>query len=513
MDEEDSVSSFGTPEMMARRDSTGKAIASKPKEKEIPRYLRASTGSCHDICKYGKRQVTLEKPWRSTNRKIFKKGDDDALVETLKPGLLRTKKATTTKKVTPDDDSSSSEMVIKREVVKHQVSGGGVSSGIKKPIPSGDETPVKTMKKKVTSSSSKLNPSPGLGSRSVVDAVKPKVLKKSYSALATSKSKVNSEKVASSSVLKPKVGSKSEDAKMKKATASSRVVLKKVPVTPRASLSPRLRLAGTSSLKKSQSLKTASSSSSIQKLRRVKRSDESNKEINGYPVEEKTLHVVEMETKSKGVSEDDQNQQCVAEPFPPLLQTQSTEKDDECPVSETEEYDYPSGSNEAESVVEEEIGASNGERKPRVRKEGESAEEAARKLHFRRGKVVDADDVGESARKLKFRRGRDLGEDKAQDAQGRRSFKKREDVKDDEEEDEDGEKVVLRHQDVQEKDAQGLLNNVIEETASKLVEARKSKVKALVGAFETVISLQESKPPAANSGMCLEHEQKLTFES
>lgn len=502
---EDSVSSFGTTEMMARRDSTGKAVASKPKEKEIPRYLRASTGSCHDICKYGKKQVTVEKPWRSTNRKIFKKVNDDALVETMKPGSSKTKKVTT-KKVTPDDDGSSEMMMIKREVVKHQV------SGVKKPevliIPSGDETPVK---KKVTSSSSKLKPSPDLGARSV-DAMKPKVLKKSYSALATSKSKVNSEKAASPSVLKPKMGSKSEDAKMKKATASSRVVLKKVPVTPRASLSPRLpmRLAGTSSLKKSQSLKAASSSSSSrpnQKLRRVKRTDESDKQVDGYPVEEKTLHVVEMETKSKAVSEHDQNQQCVAEPFPPLLQPQSTEKDDECPVSETEEYDYPSGSNEAESVIEEEIETSNGEeRKPRVRKEGESAEEAARKLHFRRGKVVDADDVGESARKLKFRRGRDLGEDKAQDAQVRRSFKKREDVKEDEEEDEDGEKVVLRHQDVQEKDAQGLLNNVIEETASKLVEARKSKVKALVGAFETVISLQESKPPA-NSGMCLEHEQ------
>ncbi|PHT29649.1 hypothetical protein CQW23_30761 [Capsicum baccatum] len=51
-------------------------------------------------------------------------------------------------------------------------------------------------------------------------------------------------------------------------------------------------------------------------------------------------------------------------------------------------------------------------------------------------------------------------------------------------------KIVLRRQDVQEKkDVQGLLNNVIEETASKLVETGKSKVKALVGAFETVISL------------------------
>ncbi|CAL5358741.1 unnamed protein product [Camellia sinensis] len=34
-------------------------------------------------------------------------------------------------------------------------------------------------------------------------------------------------------------------------------------------------------------------------------------------------------------------------------------------------------------------------------------------------------------------------------------------------------------------------NDVIEETASKLLEKRKNKVKALVGAFETVISLQE----------------------
>ncbi|CAL5421852.1 unnamed protein product [Camellia sinensis] len=37
-------------------------------------------------------------------------------------------------------------------------------------------------------------------------------------------------------------------------------------------------------------------------------------------------------------------------------------------------------------------------------------------------------------------------------------------------------------------------NDVIEETASKLREERKNKVKALVGAFETVISLQEDTP-------------------
>ncbi|KAM1516694.1 hypothetical protein ACFXTH_015616 [Malus domestica] len=62
------------------------------------------------------------------------------------------------------------------------------------------------------------------------------------------------------------------------------------------------------------------------------------------------------------------------------------------------------------------------------------------------------------------------------------------------------EKVVLRHQGVTgRKDVQKLLNNVIEETASRLVESRKSKVKALVGAFETVISLQDTKSMASET--------------
>ncbi|KAK4427874.1 hypothetical protein Salat_1556400 [Sesamum alatum] len=41
----------------------------------------------------------------------------------------------------------------------------------------------------------------------------------------------------------------------------------------------------------------------------------------------------------------------------------------------------------------------------------------------------------------------------------------------------------------------GLMNTVIEETASKLVQMRKSKVKALVGAFECVINIQDSESP------------------
>ena len=58
--------------------------------------------------------------------------------------------------------------------------------------------------------------------------------------------------------------------------------------------------------------------------------------------------------------------------------------------------------------------------------------------------------------------------------------------------------VVLRHQDVEgKKGGQSLLNNVFEETANKLEKTRKSKVKALVGAFETLISLHDNKSSAA----------------
>ncbi|XP_047260735.1 uncharacterized protein LOC124893972, partial [Capsicum annuum] len=114
---------------------------------------------------------------------------------------------------------------------------------------------------------------------------------------------------------------------------------------------------------------------------------------------------------------------------------------------------------------------------------------------FRRGKIVDLLQETSSPGRLTFRWGRHVGE--IQDNNIRKRIFKNKVV--------DGDKsntipisgkIVLRHQDVQEKkDVQGLLNNVIEETTSKLVETGKSKVKALVGAFETVISLH-NKPSA-----------------
>uniref|UniRef100_A0ACD5WYQ7 Uncharacterized protein n=1 Tax=Avena sativa TaxID=4498 RepID=A0ACD5WYQ7_AVESA len=118
------------------------------------------------------------------------------------------------------------------------------------------------------------------------------------------------------------------------------------------------------------------------------------------------------------------------------------------------------------------------------------------KLKFKRGKVVELTPDSNGPRRLIFRR-RAVNEVENGEGQlARRIFKRNpRNNGTPTEPDLESPGVKLRHQDTQDKkDAQGLFNNVIEETASKLVESRKSKVKALVGAFETVILLQDGSP-------------------
>ncbi|KAJ6820464.1 uncharacterized protein M6B38_397145 [Iris pallida] len=117
------------------------------------------------------------------------------------------------------------------------------------------------------------------------------------------------------------------------------------------------------------------------------------------------------------------------------------------------------------------------------------------KLKFRQGKVMDlhrCDSYG--ARRLWFRVGKAAGENPDDhNLAWRRSFRKKRDASgsDSNIPNSEAQSVVLKHQEAEKrKDAQALLNHVIEETASKLVDVRKSKVKALVGAFETVMSRQ-----------------------
>ncbi|KAL2482427.1 uncharacterized protein Fot_43871 [Forsythia ovata] len=102
-----------------------------------------------------------------------------------------------------------------------------------------------------------------------------------------------------------------------------------------------------------------------------------------------------------------------------------------------------------------------------------------RMLEFKRGQLLDIPSESTSCRILKFRKAKTLGENQNEKA---------DDI------DANFCGVVLRPQTVGKKDTyQSLYNSVIEETARKLVQTRKSRVKALVGAFETVITLQDNK--------------------
>ncbi|KAK4751314.1 hypothetical protein SAY87_004796 [Trapa incisa] len=119
------------------------------------------------------------------------------------------------------------------------------------------------------------------------------------------------------------------------------------------------------------------------------------------------------------------------------------------------------------------------------------------KLQFRWGRIIDVQYEDNILRRLRFQRGRVLVENQNQNAEFGVNDLKRGQTQGERNNHETDVKVLLRHSDIQEKkDAKGLFNNVIEETASKLVETRRSKVKALVGAFETIISLQDMKPSA-----------------
>ncbi|XP_062203393.1 flocculation protein FLO11-like [Phragmites australis] len=129
-----------------------------------------------------------------------------------------------------------------------------------------------------------------------------------------------------------------------------------------------------------------------------------------------------------------------------------------------------------------------------------------RKLTFRRGKVLNPDDNSNTApRRLQFRPAMAAADTTGRSRGGRVSTGRRVGSSAAGARDAGtsrAEVVVLRRRQdgggEGKRQEQGLFNNVIEETASRLVaEARKSKVKALVGAFETVISLQEGSKAAA----------------
>ena len=505
-----------------RRNSMGKANSSNSGE-TVPHYLRASTGSCHDVCKYGRHTVE-GKAKRPILKEVVKKPPDsqNPLVTVDLPG--RKKMPVVKLKPSPDSKTHSSDtpQTIKQEVSTKSPDSQNPgdskflaevkkTSGVKFKSSSYSKTHKsdnrKTTKPEVSSSSEKVEVSSKKGSSKAKDlnlSAKHATSLKPKSMTVKSMSSPNSSGGIS--------GLRKSDIKIGKMTGASKVTVKKALASPRGSLSldSSVNRVASSNERKHRNLKVASPLMNQNKIRKAE-----PKQPNNDEVQEKTLYIIKMETEKKPL-ESAQNKISAIElshalssspdssSLPNILSSSTHEEEyqeeSEYTMSEAED-DSPSENNEIENIEEADTLEEGYKRRPRksgmVCSEDKSSQPL--KLKFRRGKVVDIQSANNSPRRLKFRPGKMLGENQNAKANARRrGFKRTEGVDGDTNGIEPGPaKVVLRHQGVKgKKDAQGLFNNVIEETASKLVETQKSKVKALVGAFETVISVQEKKPSA-----------------
>ncbi|KAG4202950.1 hypothetical protein ERO13_A05G370400v2 [Gossypium hirsutum] len=563
----------------SRRNSLAVADSVSSREKTLPRYLRASTGSCHDFCKYGKKHESEEIARHPFRKRIVEKLCDEPnlfrsldLVQRKQTSTSESKSFPNFRSHTPDmpdtiklqlptcspdgnnsrihgvqlkkEKTSAAKLKSKHppnsrsrhkssDVVTPEVSTNSSNSQ----IPRNDEVLLEEKKTSIA----KLRSSPnlkshssdaskvvqkggstsskkvGVSSKEVSSKPNDKNFSKALSTSSKPKSQVEKLPLASvpSGASSVKRNSGSSDTKMRKRTVTSKVAVKKALASPRASLSPRASPARATSLtaRKNLNLKVVplkKNQNKVEKAESEQPPDE-QKVRNNDALEEKTLYVIKMETENM-LLESDKNENCAAELPPPVasspksssltmsppLSSHGGRDEDESEYTEDDSDSEYYEDDEDETVNTEEVEHLERENGGRSRKGrmvfSEEKDSRPVKLSFRRGKVVDIQTENNGPRRLKFRRGRLLGVNQNIKAE-RRTFRTREVDGDMNDNEPCGEKVVLRHQDLQgKKDEKGLFNNVIEETASKLVETRKSKVKALVGAFETVISLQDGKP-------------------
>ncbi|XVE83722.1 hypothetical protein DITRI_Ditri16bG0109100 [Diplodiscus trichospermus] len=566
----------------SRSNSLSGASSGNSREKTVPHYLRASTGSCHDFCKYGKKHEFEEKARGPFSRSIMKKPCDGPnslesldLLHRKKTSAVKSKSFPNTRTHTPDtsvviklqvsSDSPNENNSRVHEVLreKEKTSVGKLkpehspsskshfhdtSDVTKLEVPTNSSESKTSRKHEMLSkekktSTAKLRSSPnlksglsdaqkvmppdvsssservGVSSKEVASKAKEKSSSKWHTTLKLKPQAENLSSSAPSEGLNVRRNGGISDMKMRKKTVTPKVAVKKALASPRASLSTRPSLIRATSLnaRKNRNLKVVPPKKNQNKIKKAETEQPVNEHDECYnnTLQEKTLYVIKMETENI-VLESHKNEICAAELSPPVASSPKPstppispslsshggrdQDESECTVTESED-DSDSEYDEDETGNMEEAEILEGENGGRRRKAGtvSSNDKDCQpvKLSFKRGKIVDIQSENNGPRRLKFRRGRVLGQNQNIRGEGHRIFRRRGVSGDTDDHKPDGEKVILRHQDVQgKKDEKGLFNNVIEETASKLVETRKSKVKALVGAFETVISLQDSKPSA-----------------
>ncbi|KAL5723052.1 hypothetical protein ACHQM5_006496 [Ranunculus cassubicifolius] len=568
------------------RSSEGRTSTTSGGGKSLPHYLRASTGSCHDACKYGTHHAFGEK-----ERRPIRKGKRGTLSEGQSPVQslslpTRTKKPIATLTSSPDSVTRSSDAPKIKKLENRTAQPKVVS-------------PSQRIARKTKSiAKSSFSSDPGTRSSDIyeigtleTEIVEKKVVSSAPKIVTGAKSsmlKANS--VGEKSSLSPSNPQRdrglrrASDVKAIKNHDITKIAGKKEPVPQKATLYPKPSFNKPISLKtrKYRVLKGASPPKNASKdvkaaqvrqvlkgasppknenkarneqVRRVlkgtspsknerkiaiesqeyqvlkdastpKIESQATKEIREYQVltdvfppenesraqkdepvlpideivSEKTLYVIEPKPESRKLEKlevlsspsTSTSASLTSPPSLTLQEEEYTESEYDSEFDETEtdcEYD-----DETENLNGHDNSKEGYKRRSR-RASVKSGEEndPGHKLKFRRGRVVDIQSENNEPRRLRFRKARDLGDNQNAKVDVRRkNFKKKELIDSEVTGDPETGKVVLRRQDGNEKkDTQGLLNIVLEKTANKLVETRKSKVKALVGAFETVISLQE----------------------
>ncbi|GMH18883.1 hypothetical protein Nepgr_020724 [Nepenthes gracilis] len=265
---------------------------------------------------------------------------------------------------------------------------------------------------------------------------------------------------------------------LRKAKITSKAPKEKALTPPLASILPRTSVTRVAVSKARNNMGTVQQTEASRRHQKLIDKAESKK-VGVEMVQEKTLHIIEGKTDCKS-SRSAQNKSQVIQ-FPAPVSRASLKSS----FYANSHTSHPNG-----------VPGRCIKDYPTRKLSSEEESSASVKLKFRRGKVVEPQSETGPLERLRFRQAGVLADSRGASGNSRRrSFRRR---------GADGGiisvaklaavKVVLRHQNVQgKKDGRVLLNNVIEETASKLVETRKSKVKALVGAFESVISLQEGR--------------------
>ncbi|CAA2997170.1 muscle M-line assembly unc-89 isoform X2 [Olea europaea subsp. europaea] len=497
-----------------RRNSIEKLDSANNSQKSIPHYLRASTGSCHDFCKYGRIPEFEAKERRSIPKRTAEpsSNEQNSVGKTVpgeqKKKIVNHKASSSTKshlpehKPSPDAKSFSpkSKPSLDTQIYstgKNASPGNKIHMQRHKPSSSRD-TPSPYLphiiKREIVLPSKNVEVPPKQDS-SIDDKV-PESEKKTENVFnkhsLSVKLKAVMVRVTSSSNISHGIhgkGRRNNDVKtgMNLASISS---AKKALVPLPASVSPKISLHRTPSLK-SRKIISLKVPSPLKDRNRIHKAQ--IKSFRNEKIPEKTLNVIRTDGPV-----------FQSRPSSSSLASSSVAKSPSLLCHKVEEAEYDEGEID-ELISDSNDTAEVGEVKlvkeksiKALRKStavgSEDRDSTPMKLNFRRGKVVDLKSDNNNPRRLRFRRGRVLADD--QDGKGdfrRKTFKNGMVNDDKNDEDPSSDKVALKHRDVQGKKYLRLFNNVIEETANKLVQSRKSKVKALVGAFETVISLQESK--------------------